>query len=72
MKQGISKDTILQKAKNGLWVSKYSYSHESLRKKSRRLCKDGAIVLEDQTKEAFYYKLAVDSQIQLVKVEDSV
>jgi len=58
MKQGISKDTILQKAKNGLWVSKYSYSHESIRKKARRMCKDGILVMESQTKDSFYYKLA--------------
>jgi hypothetical protein len=65
MKQGISKGRILQKAKHGLWVSKYSYSHESLRKKARRLCKDGVLVMEDQTKDAFYYKLRIDSEIQL-------
>jgi DNA-binding transcriptional regulator PaaX len=53
-----SKPWILAKAKTGLPIHKYSYSHEKLRKKARRLCKDGLLVMEKQDKEKFYYKLA--------------
>jgi len=53
-----TKDWILTKAKTGLSVHKYSYSHEKLRKKTKRLCKDGILVMESQTKDSFYYKLA--------------
>ena len=58
MKQGISTATILEKAKRGLCVHKYSYSHEKLRKKTRRLCKDGLLKMESQDKDKFYYVLA--------------
>lgn len=57
MKQGISKEAILQRAKNGLFVHKYSYSHEKLRKKARRMCKDGLLVLKEYRKDGFYYVL---------------
>lgn len=57
MKQGISKKTILLRAKNGLFVHKYSYSHEKLRKKARRMCKDGLLVLKEQSRDGFYYVL---------------
>lgn len=36
-----TKDWILSKDKTGLSVHKYSYSHEKLRKKTKRMCKDG-------------------------------
>ena len=51
-----SKPWILDKARTGLFVSKYSYSHEKLRQKARRLCKDGKLELVEQTREGFYYK----------------
>ncbi len=53
-----SKPWIVEKAKTGLFVNKYSYSHEKLRQKTKRLCKDGVLVLVQQDKEKFYYKLA--------------
>lgn len=55
-----TKDWILAKAraKTGLSVHKYSYSHEKLRKKTKRLCKDGVLAMVEQDKEKFYYKLA--------------
>lgn len=53
-----SKPWIIEKAKTGLFVSKYSYSHEKLRKKTKRLCKDGGLVMVQQDKDKFYYKLA--------------
>ena len=53
-----TKDWILAKAKTGLSVHKYSYSHEKLRKKTKRMCKDRILVMESQTKDSFYYKLA--------------
>ena len=53
-----TKDWILSKAQTGLSVHKYSYSHEKLRKKIKRLCKDGVLIMESQTKDKFYYKLA--------------
>lgn len=53
-----TKDWILSKAQTGLSVHKYSYSHEKLRKKTKRLCKDGVLTMESQTKDKFYYKLA--------------
>ena len=49
---------ILEKAKSGLTVHKYKYSQERLRKKTRRFCKDGVLIMENQTKDCFYYKLA--------------
>ena len=52
-----SKPWILEKAKSGLFVSKYSYSHEKLRQKTRRMCKDGVLVMVQQDKDKFYYKL---------------
>lgn len=57
MKQGLSKEEILIKARNGLFVSKYSYNHESLRKKTRRLLKEGLLKLIESNKDGFYYKL---------------
>ncbi|MNG00788.1 hypothetical protein D3C85_693490 [compost metagenome] len=57
MKQGISKDSLLSKAKNGFFVSRYSWSHEKLRKKARRMCKDGLIYVEFQNKDGWFYKL---------------
>ena len=53
-----SKPWIIEKAKTGLIVHKYKYSQEKLRKKARRLCKDGVLVVENQTKDSFYYKIA--------------
>ena len=53
-----SKPWIIAKAKTGLFVSKYSYSHEKLRQKTKRLCKDGVLVMVQQDKDKFYYKLA--------------
>ena len=53
-----SRPWIIAKAKTGLFVSKYSYSHEKLRQKTKRLCKDGVLIMENQTKDCFYYKLA--------------
>ena len=53
-----TKDWILSKAQTGLSVHKYSYGHEKLRKKTKRLCKDGVLRMESQTKDKFYYKLA--------------
>lgn len=53
-----SKPWIIEKSKTGLFVSKYSYSHEKLRKKTKRLCKDGVLVMVQQDKDKFYYKLA--------------
>ena len=53
-----SKPWIIQKAasNSGLFVHKYKYSHEKLRQKARRLCKDGKLELVEQTKDGFYYK----------------
>ena len=53
-----SKPWIIEKAKTGLTVHKYKYSQERLRKKARRLCKDGVLIMESQAKDSFYYKLA--------------
>ena len=53
-----SKPWIIEKAKTGLTVHKYKYSQEKLRQKTRRLCKDGVLIMENQTKDSFYYKLA--------------
>jgi hypothetical protein len=53
-----TKDWILAKAKTGLSVHKYSYSQEKLRKKTKRLCKDGVLIMDKQDKDKFYYKLA--------------
>lgn len=53
-----SKPWILAKAIDGLSVHKYSWSQEKLRKKARRMCKDGILRLESQTKDCLYYKLA--------------
>lgn len=53
-----TKDWILAKAQTGLSVHKYSYSHEKLRKKTKRMRKDGVLTLTQQDKEKFYYKLA--------------
>lgn len=53
-----SRPWIIAKAKTGLFVSKYSYSHEKLRQKTKRLCKDGVLVMVQQDKDKFYYKLA--------------
>lgn len=58
MKQGISTTEILERAAKGIRVSKYNYSHEKLRKKTRRMCKDGKLTMTMQDKEFFYYKLA--------------
>lgn len=55
---GISVNEILERAKKGIFVSKYSYSHESLRKKTRRMCKDGLLKMKDQNKDGFFYVLA--------------
>lgn len=54
-----SKPWIIQKAAiaSGLFVHKYKYSHEKLRQKARRLCKDGKLELVEQTKDGFYYKV---------------
>ena len=52
-----SKPWILAKARNGLAVHKYSWSQEKLRKKARRMCKDGILRLENQTRDCFYYRL---------------
>jgi len=53
-----SKPWILEKARSGLFVSKYAYSHEKLRQKTRRLCKDGILEMVEQDRDKFYYKLA--------------
>ncbi|UZS00842.1 hypothetical protein [Pseudomonas phage vB_PsaM_M1] len=53
-----TKDWILAKARTGLSVHKYSYSQEKLRKKTKRMCKDGVLIMVEQDKEKFYYKLA--------------
>lgn len=55
---GISVNEIIERAKKGIFVSKYSYSHESLRKKTRRLCKDGLLVMKDQNKDGFFYVIS--------------
>lgn len=57
MNEKYSKPWILEKATKGLSVHKYSWSHEKLRKKARRLCKDGFLVMVDQSKDNFYYKV---------------
>lgn len=54
---GISVNEILERAKKGIFVHKYSYSHESLRKKTRRMCKDGLLKMKDQNKDGFFYIL---------------
>ena len=53
-----SKSWIIEKAKTGLFVNKYSYSHEKLRQKTKRLYKDGVLVMVEQDKDKFYYKIA--------------
>lgn len=52
-----TKDWILAKAKTELSVHKYSYSHEKLRKKTKRICKDGVLTMVKQDKDKFYYRL---------------
>ena len=51
-----TKEWILKQARKGLSVNKYSWGQEKLRKKTRRLCKDGLLVLEWQNKSEFFYK----------------
>lgn len=51
-----TKEWILQKAQKGLYVNKYSWGHEKLRKKTRRMCKDGLLRLVSQNKSEFFYK----------------
>lgn len=53
-----TKEWILKRAESGLSVNKYSWGHEKLRKKARRLCKDGFLKLEWQNKSEFFYKIA--------------
>ena len=53
-----TREWILKKAESGLSVNKYSWGHEKLRKKTRRLCKDGLLKLEWQNKSEFFYKIS--------------
>lgn len=38
------------------YVSRYSWSHERLRKITRRMAKDGRLVLVTNAKDGFYYR----------------
>lgn len=63
MKQGLSKDEIIAIASRRTFsVERLSWRDESLRKKTRRLAKDGKLVLVDEDKRNFYYRASEAEQ----------
>lgn len=58
MKSGLSEAQILERAKYGFYVRRYAWSQANLRKKCRRMAKDGKLVVEWRDKGGFFYRTA--------------
>ncbi len=60
MKQGISVETIMKIATNQeFFVDRYKGNAANLRKKCRKLFRDGALVLVRRAKDGFHYRAAL-------------
>ncbi len=59
----MNKEAILQIARQRpFFVSKYKWSQDSLRKKTRRMLKDGLLVLIEKNRDGFVYRAAPANQ----------
>ncbi len=59
----MNKDAILQIAKRRpFFVSKYKWSQDSLRKRTRRMLKDGLLVLVESNRDGFVYRASPATQ----------
>lgn len=62
MKQGFSEAEILElvRRRGQFFVHKYAWGQDALRKKCRRMAKDGKLVLIQRTRDGFYYEVPKD------------
>lgn len=67
MKHGLSEEQILKlAAKRDFHVSRYAWSHDGLRKKTRKMLKEGKLRLVAPPKDEFIYRTTEPSASRTV------
>ncbi len=58
MKRWTAAAVLTAAAHHDFYVSKYRWGHEALRKRTRRMLKEGALILVRVDRDYFYYRKA--------------